>query len=104
MYFNEVPTCCELKFNITYRGQTRLWTDDEMLDMMDKINRGYTYQDVTDGTHVPISTMWTRYMHIFLKNQCAHITGNSFALLQEAAVFVCVCVDSEHIYSSTVKF
>ena len=43
-----------------YRGQTRLWMDDEMLQMMDKINRGFTYHNVTDGTHIPISTLWTR--------------------------------------------
>ena len=42
------------------RGPNRTWTDEEMYEMMDKINRGYTYQDVTDGTHVPISTLWTR--------------------------------------------
>ena len=38
----------------------REWTDEEMLEMIDKINQDFTYQDVTDGTHVPISTLWTR--------------------------------------------
>ena len=43
------------------RGRNRQWTDEDMYTMMEKINRGFTYQDVTDGTHVPISTLWTRY-------------------------------------------
>ena len=38
----------------------RLWTDEEMIDLIEKINKGFKYQDVTDGTHVPISTLWTR--------------------------------------------
>ena len=42
------------------RAPNRTWTDEEMMEMMDKINRGFTYQDVTDGTHIPISTLWTR--------------------------------------------
>ena len=42
------------------RGPNRLWTDEEMIQMIDQINRGCTYQDVTDRTHVPISTLWTR--------------------------------------------
>ena len=37
-----------------------------MLEMIAKINRGFTYQDVTDKTHVPISTLWTSYLKYFL--------------------------------------
>ena len=40
--------------------KNREWTDEDMYDMIEKINQGYTYQDVTDGTHVPILTLWTR--------------------------------------------
>ena len=40
--------------------KNRQWSDEEILEMMDKINNGYTYQDCTDGTHVPISTLWSR--------------------------------------------
>ena len=45
------------------KKKNRQWTDEEILLMIDKINNGYTYQDVTDGTHVPISTLWTRFIN-----------------------------------------
>ena len=40
----------------------RRWSDEEILEMIDKIHKGFTYQDVTDGKHVPISTLWTRFL------------------------------------------
>ena len=52
-------------------GQTRQWTDDEMFDLIDKINQGYMYMDVTDRTHIPISTLWTRYFISVERKHCA---------------------------------
>ena len=51
------------------QGQNRQWSDEQMYQMMDKINRGFTYQNVTDGTHVPISTLCTRYS----MSTCKHL-------------------------------
>ena len=38
----------------------RQWSDELMLEMVDRINQGEKYQDVTKDTFVPISTLWTR--------------------------------------------
>ena len=38
----------------------RQWTDDDLMLMIDRILQGYTYRDVTEGTLVPMSTLWTR--------------------------------------------
>ena len=65
-------------FFIHSRGQPRVWTDEEMLELMDKINQGYTYMDVMDGTHVPISNLWTRLLEYFILLSCQIYEVNTY--------------------------
>ena len=46
----------------------RLWSDNELLEMIEQIQLGNTYQDVTTGKDVPIATLWTRFARINLNN------------------------------------
>ena len=43
-------------------GGTRLWTDEQLIEMIRKILEGHMYRDVTEGTVVPMSTLWTRLL------------------------------------------
>ena len=40
--------------------ELRQWSDEEMLDLLDKIQKGFTYRDVMDGKTVSMSTLWMR--------------------------------------------
>ena len=57
-----------------------------MFKLINKINQGYTYQDVTDGTHVPISTLWTRYLDFIL--YCCFIENCNLIILFKKGNFV----------------
>ena len=52
--------CFVFRANVSDRGPNRQWSDEELLELIEKIKNGYTYQDVTEGKLVPISTLWTR--------------------------------------------
>ena len=48
--------------NTEVLDETRLteWSDEEMMNCIEQVLSGHTYQDVTRDKLVPIATLWTR--------------------------------------------
>ena len=59
LIFSESPTAQDV-------AGRRVWSDEQMIEMVTKILQGFTYRDITDGTLVPMSTLWTRLYIILL--------------------------------------
>ena len=48
--------------NCSPQRKNREWSDKDMFHLMELINAGHSYQTVTDGMQIPISTLWMRHV------------------------------------------